>query len=513
VADCDDANAAINPAVAEACNAADDDCDGATDEDFPALGQACDGADGDLCDEGAIVCSIAGGTECSDASATDVEACNAADDDCDGATDEDFPALGQACDGADADECATGAFTCTADGSGVECINETGEPVAEVCDGADNDCNGIVDDAATVIVRADHHTIGTGSHPGSTKTPLGGLTVGIFDKAEGSCARVICGGISWQHYACIASNCDPVAVQTTDSSGQTTFALAPGDYLVIGSDGTDKHLGVSASDVTCGILMRKYLQQMETANGKTHPGKTSVRTGSELLVIEPEYVEWTATQELYPFVFESLGDWSVTTSVAPPEGFVADHDSLAAEVTTESEAVQFTITDVGSDWVPTHVKHRVQHGARREVLLSRIGVSLDGALASAKGVDRAGRPLDAEGRPGPEAGFDPRSLPPVELLGWVEPSAADVEWSVKFRVNTATQCRLAITDENAGLVRLLVNGRFHAGDHAVPWDGLDRRGRGLGTGRYYLTLSSEVVQESVPLGPVGGDKPSGPRPE
>ena len=41
--------------------------------------------------------------------------------------------------------------------------------------------------------------------------------------------------------------------------------------------------------------------------------------------------------------------------MSPPEGFVADADNLSEEVNSEVEAVQFTITDVGSDWVPTGV--------------------------------------------------------------------------------------------------------------------------------------------------------------
>jgi len=64
-----------------------------------------------------------------------------------------------------------------------------------------------------LTVFANQHTIGTGSHPGSTKVPLVGLLVGIYDKADGSCARTLCGGISHQHYACIFQNCMPVASQ------------------------------------------------------------------------------------------------------------------------------------------------------------------------------------------------------------------------------------------------------------------------------------------------------------
>ena len=83
------------------------------------------------------------------------------------------------------------------------------------------------------------------------------------------------------------------------------------------------------------------------------PAKSKRFTGSDLLVIEPEYVEWSSDTELYPFVFDSVGDWDVTTSVTPPEGFVSDYDALSATVDSDVKAVQFTITDVGSKWVPT----------------------------------------------------------------------------------------------------------------------------------------------------------------
>ena len=131
----------------------------------------------------------------------------------------------------------------------------------------------------------------------------------------------------------------------------------------------------------------------------------------------------TGSQELYPFVFEAVGDWEVSTAVAPPEGFVSDYDSLAEQVVNEIEAVQFTITDIGSDWVPTQAKHTVSHGGRRQVILSRVGVRLASDLAQQKGLDRSGHVLDAGGKSIPKAGFDPREPPECEIVGWVEPLA------------------------------------------------------------------------------------------
>ena len=81
--------------------------------------------------------------------------------------------------------------------------------------------------------------------------------------------------------------------------------------------------------------------------------------------------------ELYPIVLQSIGDWGVTTSVEPPEGFVADSDSLSEEVSTDTRALQFTITDVGSDWIATELQHDLRHNGRKEKVLSRIGVGLE----------------------------------------------------------------------------------------------------------------------------------------
>jgi len=127
---CDDANECTS-----------DSCDGTGECNFVSnIAASCD--DGDSCTTNDMCMSD--GT-C--AGQIQVEMCNGQDDDCDGSIDEDFVNLGNACDGPDSDECMTGAYTCNAVGSGVECVNEFPEDIPEVCGNSiDDDCDGLTDE-------------------------------------------------------------------------------------------------------------------------------------------------------------------------------------------------------------------------------------------------------------------------------------------------------------------------------------------------------------------------------
>ncbi len=168
--DCNDLNAAVNPAAAELCgNMVDDDCDGAVDEDVDADGDGVTTCDGDCDDRFA---SIHPGA---------VELCDAFDNDCDGTVDEgldldgDFATtcagdcddndrnrnpfrreicgngVDDDCDGVvdpDVDEDGDGVTTCGGDCNDFNAAVHVGHP--EVCDGQDNDCNNRVDEGFDV---------------------------------------------------------------------------------------------------------------------------------------------------------------------------------------------------------------------------------------------------------------------------------------------------------------------------------------------------------------------------
>ena len=143
VATCD--ALAAEPGIERCDNASDEDCDGTVDEGFDA-GEICAAGAGACARDGIIRCGLDGASFC-DAAPTmpSDEICDGqTDEDCDGAVDEDFE-VGAACAVGIGACSRIGTLACSPDG-GVVCDIGPGVPIDEICNGIDDNCDGVIDE-------------------------------------------------------------------------------------------------------------------------------------------------------------------------------------------------------------------------------------------------------------------------------------------------------------------------------------------------------------------------------
>jgi large repetitive protein len=303
--DCDDGDAAINPAATEICDGLDNDCDGLVDDDDSAVSGTTtwyvdydgDGYGGARLSVDACVqpsAYVDNFSDCDDADASaypgGTEVCDGADNDCDGTVDED-----------DATDVATWYADSDGDGYGDASVSDIGcdapsgyvadasdcddsdaavNPDAqETCDGIDNDCDGAADDddddyvgAGTWYADSDGDGYGDATSTTEACAVPSGYVADASDCDDGDgainpAATEICDGID--------NDCDGlVDDDDTSVSGTTTWYV---DY-----DG-DGYGGARLSTTAC-VQPSAYVDNFsdcDDADASAHPGADEVCDGAD----------------------------------------------------------------------------------------------------------------------------------------------------------------------------------------------------------------------------------------
>ncbi len=252
--DCDDDDAAVNPGASESCNGVDDDCDDTVDEDDAidaSTWYADDDGDGygDASDS-AVACDqptgyVSDDTDCDDSNASvSPDASEAVDDgvdnDCDG-----YEACWEDAD----DDGYRPDTTSTVDSTDLDCTGsgeaETSDPAGdcddgdasvspdgeEICDGVDNDCDGVVDeddaiDADIWYIDYDGDGYGSSAYTTTACTQPSGYVADSTDCDDASASAYpggteLCDGLD--------NDCDGTVDEDAALDAATWYADADGD--------------------------------------------------------------------------------------------------------------------------------------------------------------------------------------------------------------------------------------------------------------------------------------------
>ena len=234
-------NAVAGAPMAELCNAFDDDCDGMTDENYTTLGMTCSGGTGACFRAGVLVCNAARtGVTCSPPpGAAMPERCNGIDDDCDGTTDETFTTLGATCSIGVGACVRSGANICNVPGDDVICAGMPGTGSAELCNGLDDDCDGMTDEGFAGTGMACTLGFGACERAGVTICDSSG-SLGACSAVPGMPTTELCNSIDDDCDGVVDNSC---VASCTHSPCSTGSALTDGCSPCVTE--------VCASDVSC----------------------------------------------------------------------------------------------------------------------------------------------------------------------------------------------------------------------------------------------------------------------
>jgi hypothetical protein len=242
------------------CDGADQDCDGLADDAYIAPPTTC-GVGACVGNTGVLSC-VSGATvdTCDPLAGATAELCDTLDNDCDGAADDGYDVGAVCTNGVGACE-RPGNKVCSPDGSTTLCNAIPGTPTDEVCNGLDDNCDTIVDNAP-VPTEATHLWV----ERGVTVTFLEWFPIGDasgYDLVRGLATTLssTIGNFTAATQACLANNTPGTAFieSQTPAAGESFWYLVrgqncggPGSYdETVGGQIGSRDAEINASPNAC----------------------------------------------------------------------------------------------------------------------------------------------------------------------------------------------------------------------------------------------------------------------
>jgi len=242
-------------------------------------------------------------------------------------------------------------------GIGLSCVSAMPK---EECTSGDFGCNQVDVSATKSTVTSTNQV---------TQSPINNLVVNFYSTEEGGCAYNK--EISYVYNSCpVLSSC------ITDAKGQCIVQLITGQYLAVAKSGavylstvfSNNNIDVYDSSLT--VLSNNaelfLIEYSDSGSTSQIPGKKIKLKGSELDIIEPDYLNWQDSIQACPFVLSTNDTWLVNISLKVPDDVLAIGGSSQSElVVKETTAMLFRLSEM-----PRLTGSAVQSGQKFGVVIN-----------------------------------------------------------------------------------------------------------------------------------------------
>ena len=341
----------------EVCDGIDNNCDGRIDEPTGLIGAPTCRSKG-VCAGVTATCHGVNGWSC-DYPATfqlveDMsKGCDGKDNDCDGLTDEAYD-IGKPCQVGTGPCAGTGVWMCDAAGAARVCNGAMKTPQPETCNGLDDDCDGKVDELLSMADRTTDDKI--------VSFTSGGKTVTMFSyEATRYDATATAAGVVSNHRPCSVAGKLPWANITADEAAAACAMIGTGWRLCSAAEWEDACNGSGNSVFPYGAT---YLPTACVGYDYTTPAPTgpkatgaatmcvsTVSAGNTLYDMSGNVKEWTTDANTPPFEIRGgaydIASFTVNGMGTKAFGLQCDASTPAPKDMTTGAAIPVRLPSIG----------------------------------------------------------------------------------------------------------------------------------------------------------------------